>query len=189
MNEKDYSKLIVSKDVLKNRALFFAKQITNKGDQKWFKGVHFKMGDEHYIIKLEDLKEVVPFEPLSKPPSDAQNILGYITTRGEIRLVLDLQYLLTKKSSLSSTDKEDKEKTIIFWNLQDNEVCGFLVSKVLGVYLCDQNLAQYSIPTLQGLAQEYVQGIFEEKIDGQVVPLIWLNVRKLQSELDKSLKV
>jgi purine-binding chemotaxis protein CheW len=87
--------------------------------------VAFALGDEPYALPVERVREIVRLRPITPVPRVPSSVLGVISLRGEIVLVVDLR----RRLGMSPTDPTRKSRVIVLHG-DDGAVTGLLVDGV-----------------------------------------------------------
>jgi len=129
------------------------------------KVVKFKLGKEYFAVSVNDVKEVVKLQSITRIPNSPPHVEGIMDLRGEVCTIVDPKILLNVNSS--ETD-EDKQRIIVL----DVGNIGIKVDEVLSVddVLPDQ--------VEEGVG-EYTKGIIKDEINESVELILWLDVHKL----------
>jgi len=87
----------------------------------------FRLGGEEYIVKVEQVKEVLKLMELTPVPHTPEYIPGVISLRGSVLPVFDL----CKRLGLADGIRDEKSRIVVV--SLDEEDVGLLVDRVTGV--------------------------------------------------------
>ncbi|HID42328.1 MAG TPA: purine-binding chemotaxis protein CheW [Archaeoglobaceae archaeon] len=132
------------------------------------KVVKFRLGNEYFAISVEDVKEVVKMQSITRTPNSPPHVDGIIDLRGVVCTIIDPKKLLDITEG-GSTGRE----RIIVLDMSDSSV-GIKVDEVLSV----DDFSKDDLETNVELG-EYAKGIIKDEIDGSLELIIWLDVEKL----------
>ena len=142
--------------------------------QKEIKIVVFSLGDEHYGLKIFQVKEIAGFSDFTPIPNAPEYVMGLIDLRGDIIILVDLQ----KKFGLKDTDKEKKH--IIVCQAGDERL-GVSVEGVEGIIsLKEKDIRDAEDMIKKKISPEYLSGVavYDKKV------LVVLNMDKLIGKED-----
>lgn len=133
------------------------------------KVVKFRLGNEYFAISVEEVKEVVKLQNITRIPNAPPHVEGIMDLRGEVCTIIDPKKLLniTPNSSI-----EGKERIIIL-DVGDKSV-GIKVDEVISV----DDVMPDQIETDVDLGQ-YAKAIIKDKINDRVELVLWLDAEKL----------
>jgi len=135
------------------------------------KVVKFKLGNEFFAISVNEVKEVVKMQNITRTPNSPPHVKGIIDLRGVVCTIVDPKQLL----NVGESEKKGKERIIVL-DLKDNTV-GIKVDEVLSV----DDFSEEDLETDVELGQ-YSRGIIKDQMDDKVELVIWLDVEKLVGE-------
>ncbi|AEA47734.1 chemotaxis protein CheW [Archaeoglobus veneficus] len=132
------------------------------------KVVKFKLGNGYFAISVNDVKEVVKVQNITRIPNAPPHVEGIMDLRGEVCTIIDPKVLLNVDSSEVN---EDKQRIIV---LDVGKSVGIKVDEVISV---DDVLPdQLEDATELG---EYAKAIIKDRINDRVELILWLDVEKL----------
>jgi purine-binding chemotaxis protein CheW len=132
--------------------------------------VIFTIGHRHFAIKGSDVREILPFSPITEVPGCPRTIRGIINVRGEIESVINLHTLLEMDEVPVSP------ATRILLGRSGELLSGIQVEQVTDVITIEKALIKPVISTLPLAITNYAHG-GEEFYRGHYV--IVLSVEKL----------
>ncbi|MEN6395406.1 MAG: chemotaxis protein CheW [Methanoregula sp.] len=150
--------------------------------------VIFALGEEQFAIDLFDVKEVVEYTTITKLPNVPAYIRGIIDLRGEITTIVDLKHRLNIPAGKAST-LETSRIIVLDENITRSKI-GILVDDVTSVSTFEGGQVDY---TSASVSQEdtAIIGIIKKKVkvkDKEANELIiWIDVRKLLTDIDSAL--
>jgi len=133
------------------------------------KVVKFRLGNEYFAISVEDVKEVVKLQNITRIPNAPPHVEGIMDLRGEVCTIIDPKKLLNIASDPSIEGKE----RIIILDVGDKSV-GIKVDEVISV----DDVMPDQIETDADLGQ-YAKAIIKDKINDRVELVLWLDAEKL----------
>ena len=146
--------------ILKARAQALAKPAVEPevASESLLEILSFRLADENYGIETKYIQEVSPFKDLTPLPCTPPFLLGIVNIRGRIIPVLDLKRFF----ELPEKGINDLHRIILIRS-EDLEF-GVLADVILGVRSVDKNSLQTSLPTLDGIRDDYLLGITTERL-------------------------
>lgn len=132
------------------------------------KVVKFKLGNEYFAIPVEEVKEVVKMQNITRTPNSPPHVDGIIDLRGIVCTIINPKKLL----SISGIE-EGKEERIIVLDLEGSNV-GIKVDEVSSV----NDFSNKEVDTNVGIG-EYSRGIVKDESEGNVQLVILLDVKRL----------
>ena len=141
-------------------------------DRKGWEGITFLLGDEHYLIALEDIVEIIPLPKLTPIPNVSRWLKGITNFRGDILIVSDLKDFIEKKES------EITQKTRVFIISMHNELVGIMVDQVINLLKVPIDIK--STEAIEKDPSSYLKGIY--KLNNQIYKLISID-KLIQCEL------
>ncbi|MFW6127667.1 MAG: chemotaxis protein CheW, partial [Halobacteriota archaeon] len=96
-------------------------------DLRFDKVVKFKLGNEYFAIPVEEVKEVVKMQNITRTPNSPPHVDGIIDLRGIVCTIIDPKKLLSISGS-----EESQEERIIVLDLEGSNV-GIKVDEVSSV--------------------------------------------------------
>lgn len=156
--------------ILKERARALAGET---GDKKPEQGrteiIVFRLASEIYGFETTFVREAFQLKDYTAIPGTPPFVVGVVNVRGQILSVLDFR----KFFNLPGNGLGELNKLIIIHN---NEMeFGVLTDEIIGIRNIVPGELQQSLPTLQGLKEEYLKGITADR-------LIILDADKLLSD-------
>ncbi|WEG11260.1 chemotaxis protein CheW [Pullulanibacillus sp. KACC 23026] len=132
-----------------------------------FRIIAFKLGDEAYGIKIEQVLSVERQLPITRVPNAPLHVKGVINLRGTIIPVIDLQ----EKLGLGTTPVT-RSTQIMMTTFNEIEL-GLLVDQTTNVMECFPEAVESAASA--GLSNDHFEGIY--KVDGHFI--ILLNMEEL----------
>lgn len=132
------------------------------------KVVKFRLGKEYFAISVNEVKEVVKMQNITRTPNSPPHVDGIIDLRGVVCTIIDPKKLL----SISENGSTGKERIIIL-DMKEASV-GIKVDEVLSV----DDFSEEQLDKNVELG-EYARGIIKDEIEGRQELIIWLDVEKL----------
>jgi purine-binding chemotaxis protein CheW len=139
----------------------------DKEDKKVNKVVKFRLGNEYFAVSVEDVKEVVKMQNITRTPNSPPHVDGIIDLRGVVCTIIDPKRLL----DVNESGHKGKERIIV---LDVDGNVGIKVDEVLSVDDFDEEQLETDIEL-----SEYSKGIIKDEMEGEVQLIIWLDVNKL----------
>lgn len=133
------------------------------------KVVKFRLGNGYFAISVNEVREVVKMQNITRIPNSPPHVEGIIDLRGEVCTIIDPKVLL----NVDSTEVNEDKQRIIVLDLKDKSV-GIKVDEVLSVddVLPDQIEDDVDVG-------EYAKAVIKDKIGDRVELILWLDVEKL----------
>jgi purine-binding chemotaxis protein CheW len=160
----------------------------SQGDLRSIQVVEFVLGNEHFAIDLFDVKEVVEYTTITKLPNVAPYVRGIIDLRGEITMIIDLKHRLNITDK-SMTAIETSRIIVLDDNITKSKV-GILVDDVTSVSTFEDNQVDHTSASISH-EDTAIIGIIKRKVkikDKETNELIiWIDIKKLLSDLDSSI--
>ena len=97
-------------------------------DEKRVEYLAFKLADEAYAVRIEDVSEILKPPPITPVPRAQSLVLGIMSIRGRLVTVIDV------RKRFSHHDSDLGRRTRILLIDVDGETIGALVDEVLQVY-------------------------------------------------------
>lgn len=135
------------------------------------KVVKFKLGNEFFAISVNEVKEVVKMQNITRTPNSPPHVKGIIDLRGVVCTIVDPKQLL----NVGEPKRKGKERIIVL-DLKESTV-GIKVDEVLSV----DDFSEEDLETDVELGQ-YSRGIIKDQMDDKIELVIWLDVEKLVGE-------
>ncbi|MFP3945668.1 MAG: chemotaxis protein CheW [Archaeoglobaceae archaeon] len=142
-------------------------------DLRFDKVVKFKLGNEYFAIPVEEVKEVVKMQNITRTPNSPPHVDGIIDLRGIVCTIIDPKKLLNISGS-----EEGQEERIIVLDLEGSNV-GIKVDEVSSV----NDFSNKEIDTNVGIG-EYSRGVVKDDSGEKVELVILLDVKKLVGETE-----
>lgn len=113
----------------------------NETTQKTWMGLGFRVGDQHLLLELEDVQEVLPSPNYTRVPGTKNWVNGLANIRGNLIPIFDL------KSYFGGQHTANFGRSRILVMERGGVFAGLLVDEVFGqkVFLEDQQVDQYEI--------------------------------------------
>jgi len=132
------------------------------------KVVKFRLGNEYFAISVNEVKEVVKMQNITRTPNSPPHVDGIIDLRGVVCTIIDPKKIL----NINGGEKTGKERIIIL-DMSENSI-GIKVDEVLSV----DDFSEEQLKTGVELG-EYAKGVIKDEINGKIELVIWLNTPKL----------
>lgn len=131
------------------------------------KVVKFKLGKEYFAISVNEVKEVVKMQNLTRTPNSPPHVDGIIDLRGVVCTIID------PKKLLNINGNSEKEGKVIVLDIGENMV-GIKVDEVYSV----DDFSDDELDTNTDVSQ-FAKGIIRDNINGKTELVMWLDVEKL----------
>lgn len=92
-----------------------------------WQGMGFSCAEEHFVIALNEIKEVINFENMTSLPSSESWFLGVSNVRGHVLPITDLQDFI-----IGTPITKNPQSKVLVIDVEKLNV-GFLVERILGV--------------------------------------------------------
>lgn len=133
------------------------------------KFVTFKLNDQHFGIKVENVIEVLPYQEITPVVHTPSFVKGVLNLRGQIICILDL------KNFFELDYSEPDEFTKIIFVVSEEKTAGLIVDYIDRIHV-DKDPTIESIPaTVTGKMSELLSGV----INIQGKPLMIINLHNL----------
>ncbi len=132
------------------------------------KVVKFRLGEEYFAISVEEVKEVVKSQNITRIPNAPPHVLGVMDLRGDVCTIIDPKVLLNITSSFN-----DEKSRVIVLDIGDKSV-GIRVDEVISVDDVAPDQVETDVDTSQ-----YTKGIIKNEVGDRVELVIWLDAEKL----------
>lgn len=145
--------------VLKARARVLAKphkRIEIKTDL--LEVVEFILSGETYAVRTSDIREVHYLKDVTRVPSTPAFVVGVISLRGQIIVVMDIRRFF----KLPQTELSVFNKVVIVE--KGDVIVGFTADEVTGVRQIEQSTIQPSLATLAGNRAKFLRGITTDRV-------------------------
>jgi purine-binding chemotaxis protein CheW len=157
------------KEILHARAEALATELPQQHTSEQSLDVlEFLLAHEHYGIELHYVREVYPLKDLTPLPGTPAFILGVTNVRGQVLSIIDIKKLF----GLPDKGLTDFNKTIIVHT--PGMELGVLADAVLGLKSIPLSEIQTSLPTLQGVREDFLRGVTQQS-------MVLLDAKKLLS--------
>ena len=131
--------------------------------------LEFRLADEAYAVETCHVAGVVPLKDLTPVPCTPPFIAGIVNVRGRLTPVIDIK----KFFGLPEKGLTDLHRIVL---VQDDDLeFGLLADVVVGVRSIAADTLKPVLPTLTGIAAEYVKGLTAER-------LILLDLARMMSD-------
>ncbi|MGM5484685.1 MAG: chemotaxis protein CheW [Nanobdellota archaeon] len=137
--------------------------------------VVFKLADEEFGVNIDEVKEIIRMEQITKIPNTEDYINGVINLRGKIIVVLDL----AKKLGLKSKEADHNTRIIVIE--KDNNTVGMVVDSATEVLsIKGENIEEAPAVVTKKVSSDFIDGVgvLDERL------LILLDLTKLLSNKD-----
>ena len=182
MNVHTNKNRTLTEEILQERARVYAKkteETKTAGELKKF--LSWRLADEHYLMDLNLVEEVVPPGRIFRIPRQKEFVLGVMNIRGGLVVVIDPAVLF----HAARKDLQKRSGLILLKQSAESAPLGLLVDKVQGSIILDTGLGQPQVVTASGTDREFFKGLFEK--DGK--PFTWLDIPALMDEATRRLKM
>ena len=172
----------LTEKILQERARVYAKkpeETKTAGELKKF--LSWRLVDEHYLIDLNLVEEVVPPGRIFCIPRQKEFVLGVMNIRGSLMVVMDPAILLR----VATKDLQKRSGLILLKQGTESTPLGLWVDEVLGSIVLDTGLGQPQVVTAHETAREFFKGLFEK--DGK--PFTWIDIQAFMDEAARRLKM
>lgn len=132
------------------------------------KVVKFKLGNEYFAIPVEEVKEVVKMQNITRTPNSPPHVDGIIDLRGIVCTIIDPKKLLSISGS-----EEGQEERIIVLDIEDSNV-GIKVDEVSSV----NDFSDKEVDKNVGIG-EYSRGVVKQDNGENVELVVLLDAIKL----------
>lgn len=132
------------------------------------KVVKFRLGNEYFAIPVEEVKEVVKMQNITRTPNSPPHVDGIIDLRGIVCTIINPKKLLS-----ISGGEEGQEERIIVLDLEESNV-GIKVDEVSSV----TDFSNKEVDTNVGVG-DYSRGIVKDENNDSVELVILLDVKRL----------
>jgi purine-binding chemotaxis protein CheW len=112
----------------------------------------FRVGDEEYVVNVDDVKEVLKNRELTHVPNAPDYMLGVMALRGPVLPVIDL----SKRIGLPAGVRDEKSRILIV-TVQDEDA-GIVVDRVTGVVKISPDSVRPVPETIEG-GSAFLRGI------------------------------
>lgn len=146
------------KSILKNRAAALAREPdTPERNECSFTITEFTLSGEKYAFESSYIREVLPLKDLTPLPCTPPFVMGIINVRGQILSVLDIRKILDLPEK-----NADNHNRVVVLHTGDMEI-GIFAEAILGTRSVFQGQVAASLPTLNGLREEYLKGVTSDR--------------------------
>ncbi len=114
--------------------------------------VIFRLGEDYYAFFGSDVREILPYEPITFVPGCPEYIIGIINVRGDIESVIDIHLLM----GLSAAEVTKKSRIII--GSKGTVRSGILVDSVEDVISVPLSSLKRPISTLDRAVKDFSLG-------------------------------
>jgi len=153
------------KTILKARARTLAREpLPEATDAERLELLEFSLANETYGVETVYVRETRPLREITPVPCTPPFVLGLINVRGRIVSVIDIKGFF----NLPAKGLTDLNKVII---MHKGEMeFGILADSIIGVRTIPLAELQPSLPTLNGVREEYLKGVTRDRtvvLDGK----------------------
>ncbi len=113
----------------------------------------FMLADEEYAVKVEDVKEIIRLQQITKVPRADDFVEGIISLRGVIIPVFDIK----KRLGLEHGERQRTVRIVIV--SEDGNPQGIIVDKVTGVARLREDSIEPPPAVIGGVEGEYLEGV------------------------------
>jgi len=145
-------------EILRERARLLAQEPPAAPTGEVMVVVEFTLGTEHYGVESTLVREVYPLKDYTPLPGTPPFILGLMNVRGQILSITDLKTLF----ELPDRGLSNANRVIILQNA--SREFAILVDTIVGMRTIPLAELQEDLPTLTGLAGEFVKGITPDRL-------------------------
>jgi twitching motility protein PilI len=121
---------------------------------RFWTGVGFRLGDIEYVVRLNEVAEIISIPPYTKVPGAKKWVKGLANIRGTLLPIMDLHGFLGRKTPGSL-----RRQRLLVVNF-DGIHCGVIVDEVLGLNHYEHEDWVEDVPTQDELMQPYLKGGF-----------------------------
>ena len=147
------------RSILKARARDLARETVDETiHREVIEIIVFRLSSELYGLETSFIREVFPLKDFTPLPGTPPFVLGIVNVRGQILSVLDIK----KFFNLPGNGLGDLNKMIIIHN--DRMEFGILSDEILGIKNIILSELQQSLPTLEGIKDDYLKGITGDRL-------------------------
>lgn len=139
------------------------------------KVIKFKLDDEYFAISVNEVKEVVKMQNLTKIPNSPPHVDGIMDLRGVVCTIIDPKKLLQ-----IAGEQQGNERKVIVLDIGEN-MAGIKVDEVYSVD--DFSEEELDTNTYTG---QFAKGVIKDEINGNSELVIWLDVEKLIGDTEMS---
>lgn len=139
--------------------------------------VIFKLDTEEYGIDIMNVREIAPYQDVSKVPNTPKFIEGVINFRGVVIPIINLK----KRFSLSDQGIQPDTRLIVI-NLEDKQI-GFIVDEASETVRLDDSEIEPAPDLIAGVDRSYILGV--GKKDKRLIILIDLVKILSADEIEK----
>ncbi len=151
--------VFMKRAVLKARARVLAKPRLKEEDKTdLVEVVQFILSGETYAVQTSDIREVLYLKDVTKLPSAPSFVVGVISLRGQIIVIIDIRRFF----ELPQAEFSVFNKVIIVEH--GDVVLGFTADEVTGVRNIDHSSIQLSLPSLAGKRAKFLRGITTDRV-------------------------
>lgn len=147
-----------AKRILQERARLLAQEPPPAPTGEVIEVVEFVLGNEHYGVASTLVREVYPLKDFTPLPGTPDFILGLMNVRGQILSITDLRTLF----GLPEKGLTTANRVIILKNA--NREFAILADTIVGIRTIPLATLQEGLPTLTGLAGEFIKGITPDRL-------------------------
>lgn len=141
--------------------------------------VEFELGNEHYALDIQLVREIVEMKPITEIPRTPPYIKGIMNLRGEITTVLSLNHLL----SIPDQSNGEQKIIVLIPELSEGSNVGMIVDDVHSVMHVPTTDIDYSSEGFGDKVADYLRGIIkirkegDEEVAARLV--LWLDMKRL----------
>ena len=141
--------------------------------------VGFRLGEEEFGVSIQDVREIIRMQEVTRVPHAPEFVEGVINLRGQVVPIVDL------RKRLGMPPKErDRDTRIVIVEL-DGELVGFIVDAVTEVLRVPKDQTEPPPEMVVGVDQEYITAV--GKLEDRLLILLDLH-KVLSKEEQKEVK-
>ncbi|MBF0452559.1 MAG: chemotaxis protein CheW [Candidatus Magnetomorum sp.] len=119
----------------------------------------FQLGNERFMVSLEDLEEVTPVQNGIRLSSASMHIMGLMNLRGGIVIIADLGQII----GIRNTPGREENQRILFVSDANDKRIGYLVDCVEGISTVDCSHIQEKVAGEKNKTSPFIKFIGENK--------------------------
>ncbi|MDD5067708.1 MAG: chemotaxis protein CheW [bacterium] len=137
----------------------------------------FTINQVEYAVNIKNVVEVIKIMPLTILPEAPRFIKGVVNLRGKVVPIMDLRQRFGIDVSQNT-----KKTSVIIVRVQNSEI-GIIVDSVIDVLNLHSDTVEPSLPVIEGLKSEFVDGV--AKAEKKLIVII--NIEKIFTSHEKLL--
>ncbi len=131
----------------------------------------FTLGGENYAVRLDELKEVIVWKPITQVPNAPEFVEGIISLRGRIVPIVEIN----KKLSIPFVEDVDSQRRRIVLVETEGKEFGFSVDAIKGVKNIPRTRLESPPSTIGNINKDYIS--YFVHMDGEFIAV--LNISKI----------